>query len=172
MKRFKRTVAYVLAAVLSFSSFLQPVPGFCRRGISEGHGNFRGAENRRNKGFNVSVTEGKGSIEVRDEEGNISKAAPEEPLSLDCPAGSFFEITAIPEYGYQAAFYKTMTDTGEVKEEILTPALENGHYTARINVDEISSIEIGFLRYPQKSQETLKYRKFPKKLRRKIRRKP
>ena len=28
MKRFKRTVAYVLAAVLSFSSFLQPVPVF------------------------------------------------------------------------------------------------------------------------------------------------
>ena len=138
MKRFKRTVAYVLAAVLSFSSFLQPVPVFAAEESAKVMEISGEQKTEETKGFNVSVTEGKGSIEVRDEEGNISKAAPEEPLSLDCPAGSFFEITAIPEYGYQAAFYKTMTDTGEVKEEILTPALENGHYTARINVDEIS----------------------------------
>ncbi len=161
MKRFKRTVAYVLAAVLSFSSFLQPVPVFAAEESAKVMEISGEQKTEETKGFNVSVTEGKGSIEVRDEEGNISKAAPEEPLSLDCPAGSFFEITAIPEYGYQAAFYKTMTDTGEVKEEILTPALENGHYTARINVDEISSIEIGFSEISPEESGDLEVQEIP-----------
>ena len=161
MKRFKRTVAYVLAAVLSFSSFLQPVPVFAAEESAKVMEISGEQKTEETKGFNVSVTEGKGSIEVRDEEGNISKAAPEEPLSLDCPAGSFFEITAIPEYGYQAAVYKTMTDTGEVKEEILTPALENGHYTARINVDEISSIEIGFSEISPEESGDLEVKEIP-----------
>ena len=161
MKRFKRTVAYVLAAVLSFSSFLQPVPVFAAEESAKVMEISGEQKTEETKGFNVSVTEGKGSIEVRDEEGNISKAAPEEPLSLDCPAGSFFEITAIPEYGYQAAVYKTMTDTGEVKEEILTPALENGHYTARINVDEISSIEIGFSEISPEESGDLEVQEIP-----------
>ena len=161
MKRFKRTVAYVLAAVLSFSSFLQPVPVFAAEESAKVMEISGEQKTEETKAFNVSVTEGKGSIEVRDEEGNISKAAPEEPLSLDCPAGSFFEITAIPEYGYQAAVYKTMTDTGEVKEEILTPALENGHYTARINVDEISSIEIGFSKISSEESGDLEVKKIP-----------
>lgn len=161
MKRFKRTVAYVLAAVLSFSSFLQPVPVFAAKESAKVMEISGEQKTEETKVFNVSVTEGKGSIEVRDEEGNISKAAPEEPLSLDCPAGSFFEITAIPESGYQAAFYKTMTDTGEVKEEILTPALENGHYTARINVDEISSIEIGFSEISSEESGDLEVKKIP-----------
>ena len=161
MKRFKRTVAYVLAAVLSFSSFLQPVPVFAAEESAKVMEISGEQKTEETKAFNVSVTEGKGSIEVRDEEGNISKAAPEEPLSLDCPAGSFFEITAIPEYGYQAAVYKTMTDTGEVKEEILTPALENGHYTARINVDEISSIEIGFSEISPEESGDLEVKEIP-----------
>ena len=144
MKGFKRTTAYVLAAVLSFSSFLQPVSVSAAAETGEIMENSGEQKTEELKELNVSVTEGKGSIEVKDEEGNVSKAAPEEPLSLDCPAGSFFDITVVPEAGYQVAFYKTMTDTGEVKEEVLTPALEDGSYTAQINTDEVSSVEIGF----------------------------
>ena len=144
MKGFKRTVAYVLAVVLSFSSFLQPVPAFApeeKEKIMENSGEQKTEEL---KELNVTVTEGRGKIELKDEEGNVSKAAPEEPLSLDCPAGSFFDITAVPESGYHVAFYKTVTDTGEVKEKIFTPLLEDGYYAAQINVNEISNIEVGF----------------------------
>ena len=144
MKGFKRTTAYVLAAVLSFSSFLQPVSVSAAAETGEIMENSGEQKTEELKELNVSVKEGKGNIEVKDEEGNVSKATPEEPLSLDCPAGSFFDITVVPESGYQVAFYKTMTDTGEVKEEILTPALEEGSYAAQINTEEISSIEVGF----------------------------
>ena len=143
MKGFKRTTAYVLAAVLSLSSFLQPISVSAAAETGENMGTPEEQKTEELKELNVSVTEGKGSIEVQDEEGNVSKAAPDEPLSLDCPAGSFFDITVVPESGYQVAFYKTMTDTGEVKEEILTPALEEGSYAAQINTEEISSIEVG-----------------------------
>ena len=144
MKGFKRTTAYVLAAVLSLSSFLQPISVSAAAETGEIMGIPEEQKTEELKELNVSVTEGKGSIEVQDEEGNVSTATLEEPLSLDCPSGSLWDITVIAESGYQVAFYKTMTDTGEVKDEILTPALEDGHYTAQISVDEVSSIQVGF----------------------------
>ena len=154
MKGFKRTTAYVLAAVLSFSSFLQPVSVSAAAETGEIMENSGEQKTEEFKELNVSVKEGKGSIEVKDEERNVSKAAPEEPLSLDCPAGSYFDITVVPESGYQVAFYKTMTDTGEVKEEILTPTLEDGSYAAQITTDEVSSIEVGFSKTSSEDPES------------------
>ena len=164
MKGFKRTTAYVLAAVLSFSSFLQPVSVSAAAETGEIMENSGDQKTEELKELNVSVKEGKGSIEVKDEEGNVSKATAEEPLSLDCPAGSFFDITVVPESGYQVAFYKTMTDTGEVKEEILTPALEDGNYAAQINTEEISSIEVGFSEAPAEEEESSEVAEAPEEI--------
>ena len=82
MKGFKRTTAYVLAAVLSFSSFLQPVSVSAAAETGEIMENSGEQKTEELKELNVSVTEGKGSIEVKDEEGNVSKAAPEEPIMV------------------------------------------------------------------------------------------
>ena len=144
MKGFKRMAACVLAAVLSFSSFIQPVPAFAAEETAKVMENSGEQKTEEIKVLNVSVTKGKGSIELKDEEGNVSEATSEETLFLECSAGNLWNIKVIPESGYQIAFYKTMTDTGEIIEEIASPITENGYYTTRIQVDEISSIQVGF----------------------------
>lgn len=111
MKRLKRTVVYVLAAVLGFSLFFQNAPAFA------------GEKTEELKELPVSVREGKESIERKDGEKNAGKAALEEPLSTESLEGTFREIQAA-ETGYQIAFYKTMTDTGENGEELTSAAAQ------------------------------------------------
>lgn len=143
MKGFRRTTAYVLAAVLSFSSFLQPVSVSASSEVAD---EVIPDEQKTEelKELNISVAEGNGSIQIEDEEGNVSEATLQEPLSLNCPAGSLWDITVMPETGYQVAFYKTMTDTGAVLEEVTSPVSEEESYTAQICVDEVSYIQVGF----------------------------
>lgn len=143
MKGFRRTTAYVLAAVLSFSSFLQPVSVSASSEVAD---EVIPDEQKTEelKELNISVAEGNGSIQIEDEEGNVSEATLQEPLSLNCPAGSLWDITVMPETGYQVAFYKTMADTGAVLKEVTSPVSEEESYTAQICVDEVSYIQVGF----------------------------
>lgn len=156
MKGINRIMAFILAAVLSFSSFFWPASASA--GVETGENREISEEQKTEelKKVYVAVVEGKGCIQIKDEEGNVREAILQKPLSIDCPAESFWNISVIPEFGYQVAFYKTMTDTGEVLEEITSPILEDGYYTVdQVHMENVSSIEVGFTEIvSEQSEET------------------
>lgn len=148
MKRLKRPVAYILAVLLSLSSFpgLVPVSAGAEAKESGKVLNEQKAEEQEEieqRVVQVSVSEGKGCIQVEDEAGNVSETTVQQPLSLDCSPGSILDVKVIPESGYQIAFYKTLTDTGEA-EEVTLPMIEENCYSTQVNVDQVTSIQAGF----------------------------
>ena len=149
MKRLKRPVAYILAAVLSLSSLpcLTQVSAEAeteerREVLNEQKA--EGQEEIEQRTVQVSVSEGKGCIQIEDEAGNVSEVTAQQPLSLDYPSGSILDVKVIPDAGYQIAFYKTMTDTGEGGEEAVFPASEENNYRTQINVDQVTGVQAGF----------------------------
>ena len=145
MKKFKRTMAYLLTAALCISSFFPTAQAFAGAETGEAEEIVKEQETEEKIELQISVTEGKGSIQIEDEAGNISEATIQEPLMLECSPGNLLDIRVIPDPGYQIAFYKTMTDTGKVKEEITSfqPG-EEGTYITQFQTDETGSIQAGF----------------------------
>ena len=145
MKKFKRTMAYLLTAALCISSFFPTAQAFAGAETGEAEEIVKEQETEEKIELQISVTEGKGSIQIEDEAGNISEATIQEPLMLECSPGNLLDIRVIPDPGYQIAFYKTMTDTGKVKEEITSfqPG-EEGTYITQFQTDQTGSIQAGF----------------------------
>lgn len=145
MKKLKRTMAYLLTAALCIFSFFSTAQAFAGAEIGEDEKVVEEQETEEKIELRISVTEGKGSIQIEDEGGNISEAAIQEPLILECSPGNLLDIRVIPEPGYQIAFYKIMTDTGEIKEEITSfQSEEEEMYTTQFQTDETGSIQAGF----------------------------
>lgn len=149
MKRLKRPVAYILAAALSLSSLpcLTQVSAEAETEERREVLNEQKAEEQEEieqRAVQVSVSEGKGCIQIEDEAGNVSEATAQQPLSLDYPSGSILDVKVIPDAGYQIAFYKTMTDTGEGGEEAVFPVSEENNYRTQINVDQVTGVQAGF----------------------------
>lgn len=149
MKRLKRSVAYILAAVLSLCA-LPCLAQVSAGAETEEHRevlNEQKAEEQEEierRVVQVSVSEGKGCIQIEDETGNVSEVTAQQPLSLDYPLGSILDVKVIPDAGYQIAFYKTMTDTGEAVEEAVFPVPEKNDYRSQINVDQVAGVQAGF----------------------------
>ena len=177
MKGLKRATAWALAVLISASTLLQHITVTAATNsaaeeidqssvspetneIKTEAGEIAEIETETEHTLNITISNGKGKLILRDDETGYEKEISENaeasglfPIPLIISVDEL-QLEVVPETGYDVALYKTQIDGGAVKEEITDTAQLNqeGFFKTAVNLGEITDIEVAFHAKPSEEE--------------------